>query len=224
MSNLVIFGIGRGADVATRYFRDDSPHKIVAYTVDDVYVDRQQFLDRPVIPFSRIEQEYPPQECEMFVPLGFQEMNRLRESKYSEVKAKGYSLASYISSRILMSGAPSFGDNCFILEGSVFNYDVKVGNNVVMWSSNHVGDLSVIQDHVFISSHVVLSGEVTIGANSFLGVNSTISNYVRVGARSYIGANTLIAHDTPPDSVYVTKATPKVEQIDSLRFLQLIKS
>lgn len=224
MSNLVIFGIGRGADVATRYFRDDSAHEIVGYTVDDAYVDRKLFLDRPVIPFSRIVQERPPRECQMFVPLGFQEMNRLRESKYSESKAKGYSLASYVSSRILVSGTPIFGENCFILEGSVFNYDVKVGNNVVMWSSNHVGDLSVIEDNVFISSHVVLSGEVTIGANSFLGVNSTISNYVRVGARSYIGANTLIAQDTSEDSVYVTKGTSKVENIDSLRFLQLIKS
>jgi sugar O-acyltransferase (sialic acid O-acetyltransferase NeuD family) len=224
MSNLVIFGIGRGADVATRYFRDDSPHEIVAYTVDDAYADQKLFMDCPVIPFSRIKEERPPEECEMFVPLGFQEMNRLRESKYAEAKAKGYSLASYVSSRILVSGTPVFGENCLILEGSVFNYDVKIGNNVVMWSSNHVGDLSVIEDNVFISSHVVLSGEVTIGANSFLGVNSTISNYVRVGARSYIGANTLIAQDTPEDSVYVTKGSSKVESIDSLRFLQLIKS
>jgi len=224
MSKVVIFGIGRGADVATRYFRDDSSHEIVAYTVDDAYADRKEFMDRPVIPFSRIDQERPPQECQMFIPLGFQGMNRLRESKYSEAKGKGYSFASYISSRILASGRPNFGENCFILEGSVFNYDVKVGNNVVMWSSNHVGDLSVIEDHVFISSHVVLSGEVTVGANSFLGVNSTISNYVKVGARSYIGANTLIAQNTPEDSVYVTKGTEKVEHIDSLRFLQLIKS
>jgi sugar O-acyltransferase (sialic acid O-acetyltransferase NeuD family) len=224
MSNLVIFGTGRGADVATRYFRDDSPHEIVGYTADDAYADQKLFMDRPVIPFSRIEQERPPKECQMFISLGFQAMNRLRESKYSEAKAKGYSFASYISSRILVSDAPLFGENCFILEGNVFNFDVKVGNNVVMWSSNHVGDLSVIEDHVFISSHVVLSGEVTIGANSFLGVNSTISNYVRVGARCYIGASTLITQDTPEDSVYVTKGSSKVENIDSFRFLQLIKS
>lgn len=224
MSKIVIFGIGRGANVATRYFRDDSPHEIVAYTVDDAYADCQEFMGCPVIPFSRVEKEIPPEESQMFVLLGFQRMNALRAEKFAEAKKKGYSLASYVSSRILAWEKPKIGENCFILEGNVFNYDVTIGDDVVLWSANHVGDLSLIEDHVFISSHVVLSGEVTIGANSFLGVNATISNYVRVGARCYIGANTLIAQDTPPDSVYVTRGSPKVEHIDSLRFLQMIKS
>jgi sugar O-acyltransferase (sialic acid O-acetyltransferase NeuD family) len=224
MSKIIIFGIGRGANVATRYFGDDSPHEIVAYTVDDEYANRKEFMECPVIPFSRIEKEIPPKESQMFVLLGFQRMNALRAEKFAAAKAKGYSLASYISSRILASGKPQMGENCFILEGNVFNYDVMIGDNVVMWSSNHVGDLSVIEDHVFISSHVVLSGEVRIGAHSFLGVNATISNHVHVGARCYIGANALIAQNTPPDSVYITKATARLEQIDSLRFLQVIKS
>jgi sugar O-acyltransferase (sialic acid O-acetyltransferase NeuD family) len=223
MSKLVIFGTGRGADVATRYFRDDSAHEIVAYSVDDAYADRKEFMGRPVIPFSRIEQEAPPAECRMFLPLGFQNMNALRASKYAEAKAKGYILESYVSSRVLAWQRPRFGENCFILEGNVFNYDVQVGNDVVLWSACHIGDLCVIEDHAWISSHAVLSGEVTIGANCFLGVNATVSNYVKVGPRSYIGANTLIAKDTPPDSVYVTKGTPQLEHIDSLRFLQMIK-
>jgi sugar O-acyltransferase (sialic acid O-acetyltransferase NeuD family) len=224
MSRIVIFGIGRGANVATRYLSDDSTHEVVAYTVDDEYADRKEFMGRPVIPFSRIEKEIPPEESQMFVPLGFQGMNALRAEKFAAAKAKGYSLASYISSRILAWGTPHIGENCFILEGNVFNYDVTIGNDVVMWSANHVGDLSIIEDHVFVSSHVVLSGDVTIGANSFLGVNATISNYVRIGARCYIGANALIAHDTPPDSVYVPGGTARLEHMDSLRFLQLIKT
>lgn len=225
MSKIVIFGIGRGANVATRYFNDDSPHEIVAYTVDDEYAAAHKgFMGRPVIPFSRIEKEIPPKESQMFVPLGFQRMNGLRAEKSAASKAKGYSLASYISSRILACAPPSIGENCFILEGNVFNYDVTIGNDVVMWSGNHIGDLSIIEDHVWISSHVVLSGEVTVGANSFLGINATVSNYVRIGPRCYIGGNTLIAHDTPADSVYMTTGTPKLELIDSLRFLELIKT
>ena len=224
MSRIIMFGTGRGANVATRYMSDDSAHEIIAYTVDDDYADRKEFMGRPVIPFSRIEKEIPPQESQMFVSLGFQRMNALRAEKFAAAKAKGYSLASYVSSRILSCEKPKIGENCFILEGNVLNYDVTIGNNVVMWSANHVGDLSTIEDHVFISSHVVLSGGVTIGANSFLGVNATISNYVHIGPRCYIGANTLIAQDTPADSVYVTKGTSRLEQLDSLRFLEVIKS
>jgi len=224
VSKVVIFGIGRGADVATRYFRADSSHEIVAYTVDDAYADGQEFMGKRVIPFSRVEKEAPPAECRMFVPLGYQGMNALRAEKYTAAKAKGYSLESYVSSRIVAWDRPAFGENCFILEGNVFDFDVKVGNNVILWSANHIGDLCVIQDHVWISSHAVLSGEVTVGERSFLGVNATVSNQVRIGPRSYIGANALIVKDTPPDSVYVTKGTPQVEHVDSLRFLQIIGS
>jgi sugar O-acyltransferase (sialic acid O-acetyltransferase NeuD family) len=224
MSKIVIFGIGRGANVATRYFKDDSSHEIVAYTVDDEYADKKEFMGLPVIPFSRIEKEIPPEESQMFILLGFQRMNGLRAEKFAVAKRKGFSLASYVSSRASISGKPQIGENCFILENNVLNYDVVIGNDVVMWSGNHVGDLSVIEDHVFVSSHVVLSGEVTIGASSFIGVNATVSNHVHVGARSYIGANALIARDTPPDSVSVTKGTEKLDRFDSLRFLQIIKS
>ena len=133
MSKIVIFGIGRGADVATRYFHDDSPHEIVAYTVDDSYADRKEFMGRPLIPFSRIEKEIPPKESQMFVLLGFQRMNALRAEKFAEAKRKGYFLASYISSRIMTCEQPKIGENCFILEGNVFNYDVTIGNDVVMW-------------------------------------------------------------------------------------------
>lgn len=223
MSQVVIFGTGRGADVATRYFRADSPHEIVAYTVDDAYADRKEFMGRPVIPFSRVGEEAPPAECHMFLPLGFQAMNAFRAEKYTAAKAKGYSLESYVSSRIMAWEMPKVGENCFILDGNVFDLDVRVGNDVVLWSANHIGDLCVIEDHVWISSHAALAGEVTVGSQSFLGVNATVSNHVRIGPRSYIGANTLIAKDTPPDSVYVTRGTGQVERIDSLRFLQMIR-
>lgn len=225
MAKIIIFGIGRGANVATRYFADDSSHQVVAYTADDEYVQPGMiFADRPVIPFSRIREEISPKDAQMFIPLGFQEMNGLRAAKFNAAKARGYQLASYVSSRILASGSPRIGENCLILEGNVFNYDVTIGNDVVMWSSNHVGDSSVIEDHCFISSQVVLSGEVRIGAGSFLGVNATISNHVRIGERSYIGANSLVTQDTPADSVTIAKGTPILENIDSLRFLQLIKT
>jgi sugar O-acyltransferase (sialic acid O-acetyltransferase NeuD family) len=224
MSQIVIFGIGRGADVATRYFRSDSPHEIVGYTVDDSYADRKEFMGRPVIPFSRIETEAPPDQCRMFVPMGFQAMNALRSEKYAAARAKGYQLESYVSSRILAWERPVFGENCFILDGNVFDFDVTVGNDVVLWSANHIGDLCVIEDHAWISSHAVLAGEVTVGSHSFLGVNATVSNRVRIGPRSYIGANTLIAKDTQPDSVYVTQGTAPLAGIDSARFLGMIKT
>jgi sugar O-acyltransferase (sialic acid O-acetyltransferase NeuD family) len=224
MQRVVIFGIGRGAEVATRYFRDDSPYEVIGYTVDDAYSGRKEFMGQPVVPFSRVETELPPTQCRIFIPLGFQRMNALRAEKFEEARKKGYSFANYVSSRISAWEFPRIGENCFILEGNIFNYDVTIGNDVVLWSGNHIGDSCVIEDHAWISSRIVLSGDVTIGSRSFLGVNAAVSNHVRIGSRCYIGASTLITQDTPQDSVYVTRGTPKVERIDSLRFLGTIKN
>lgn len=222
-NQIVIFGTGRGANVATRYFRDDSTLEIAAYTIDDEYLQNKEFLGRPVVPFSRIERELSPVEYSMFIPLGFQHMNALRAEKFNEAKRKGYSMVSYVSSRICAWEQPRIGENCFILEANIFNYDVRIGDDVVLWSGNQIGDCARIEDHVWISSHVVLSGNVTIGANAFLGVNATVSNNVQIGERSYVGANTLITQDTGQDSVYVVRGTMKMEQMDSLRFLEMIK-
>lgn len=221
--NLVLFGLGRGAEIATRYFHNDSPHDVVAYTVDDQFADREAFLDRPVVPFSRVEREIPPDEAALFVALGYQGLNTLRAERCAAGREKGFELASYVSSRIAAPEPPQIGDNCLILDGNVFDHDVKIGNNVVMWSANHVGDFGVIEDDVWISSGVVFSGSVIVGTASFVGVNATLASNVRIGARCYIGANALITRDTNDDEVYVVPSTPRVEGIDSARFLAMVE-
>ena len=57
---------------------------------------------------------------------------------------------------------------------------VEIGDNVTMWSGNHIGHHSKICDNAFISSHAVISGGVEVGRNSFLGVNSTINDHIKL--------------------------------------------
>lgn len=103
-----------------------------------------------------------------------------------------------------MCYASEIGENTFILENNVIQPFVKIGNNCILWSGNHVGHHSVIGDHCFISSHVVISGSTSIGSNSFLGVNSTIGDNVMIGEKSLIGAGSVVTSDTEPGSVYST--------------------
>ena len=221
MADVVIFGAGRGADVGTRYLRADSDHTIVGYTLDDEYLRESSYNGLPVVPWSKVTERFSPARFKMFAPLGFQRMNELRAEKYIRGKEAGYQFISYISSTVSSFEHLVTGENCLILEHNVFNFDVRVGNNVVLWSANHIGDLSVIEDHAWLSSHVVLAGEVEIGSYAFLGVNATVSNHVRVGERSYIGANALIGKNTEPDGVYVVQGTRK-SFADSRRFLDLV--
>ena len=79
---------------------------------------------------------------------------------------------------------------------------MKIGDDVIMWSGNHIGHHTVIEDHVMITSQVVISGGCTIEPHCFLGVNSTIRDETTVGRETLVGAGVTILRDTEPFSVY----------------------
>jgi len=85
----------------------------------------------------------------------------------------------------------------------VLQYKVRIGNNVVLWSGNHIGHQTVINDHVFISSHVVVSGYCEVGEHCFLGVNSCIADFVRIERDCLIGMGAVIHKNTLAGKVYV---------------------
>jgi sugar O-acyltransferase (sialic acid O-acetyltransferase NeuD family) len=222
MANVVIFGTGKGSHAAFRYLTHDSPHKVCGFTVDPAYKTADTFNDLPVIGFDQVEQRFPPGEFHMFVPMGFQRMNRLRYEKYSEAKAKGYPFVSYVSSSIPRIGELEIGENCLILQNQSINLDVKIGNNVVMWSGNQIGDNSQIMDNVWISSHVCIAGNVIIKPFCIIGINASISHNVTVGEECFVGANALITQDAEPKGVYVVEST-KRSPMTSDRFMAMIK-
>jgi carbonic anhydrase/acetyltransferase-like protein (isoleucine patch superfamily) len=82
-------------------------------------------------------------------------------------------------------------------------YAVRLGNNVVLWSGNHVGHQTVIHDNVFVSSHVVISGYCEVGENCFLGVNSSIANNVKIANDCLIGMAAVINKDTEARKIYI---------------------
>jgi len=84
---------------------------------------------------------------------------------------------------------------------------VRIGNDVTLWSGNHLGHDSSIGDHAFISSHVVVSGHVEIGSNCFIGVNATLGNGITVAPFTLVGAGALIMKDTTARSVFVPART-----------------
>src|SRR5437667_12203173 len=122
----------------------------------------------PVEPFEELERQYAPAEHSFYAALVYTQLNRLRARLYRAAKAKGYAPASYISPRAFVWRNVLLGEHCFIFEDNVIQPFVTVGNDVVLWSGNHVGHHSAIGDHCFLSSHVVVSGCCAIGPSCFL--------------------------------------------------------
>ena len=223
MSKVILFGCGRGADVAYRYLTRDSDHEICGFTVEADYGTTDTFKGLPVVSFEEVETHFPPDDYKMFILLGYQEMNHLRANKYLSAKRKGYDFVSYVSSQIYTLEPLKVGENCFIMENQSINLDVEIGNNVVMWSCNHIGDRTVIGDHTWFSSHITIAGEVTIGNYCFLGINASISNHVELGDETFVGAASFIANSTEKSSIYV-QSSAKLVGRDSLTFMKVMEA
>ena len=201
--NVVIFGTGDIGELAHFYFTHDSPCKIIAFTADEEFIKETSFLGLPVVPFATIEKAYPPDKFDMFVALSYRNVNKVRAEKYYAAKEKGYELVSYVCSRSVYWDDLNVGDNCFIFENQTIQPFVRIGNNVTMWSGNHIGHGSVIGDHCFITSHVVISGHVTVAPYCFLGVNATIRDGITIASECVIGAGATIMKNTVEKGVYI---------------------
>lgn len=198
---LVIFGSAEIAALALYYFQHDSDFKVVGFTVDDEFADRELFEGLPLVPFSQVCERFPPGEHEMHVALSYRRLNRLRREKYQQTKAAGYRLASYVCSRSATWPDLKIGDNCFILENQTIQPTVEIGNDVMMWSGNHIGHGARIGDHTYVASHVVISGHVEIGEGCFLGVNSTVRDFAKIGGECFIAMDASVTTDVPDGAV-----------------------
>ena len=207
MAKVVVFGNSTWADMAHFYLTHDSPHEVVAFTVDRDHMVEHEHLGLPVLPFDDIEKHYPPDAFKMFIPISFKKMNHIRAKKYQEARERGYDLISYVSSKATTWPGFKCGENCFILEDNTIQPFVDIGNNVMMWSGNHIGHHSIIKDHVMITSHVVISGHCTIEPFCFFGVNSTVRDHTIVAPETLVGAGVLIMGNTKDFELYKEQAT-----------------
>ena len=212
MKKLIIFGVGDIAQIASYYFETDSDYNVVAFTLNNEYITENELEGKPVVPFEQLEELYTSADYEVFVALSYVEMNRLRERICNEVKAKGYKLASYISSRCSYLSQDEPGENAFIFEDNTVQPFVKIGDNVTLWSGNHIGHHSTIESHNFISSHVVISGHCIVKQHCFLGVNSTIAHKVTLAEGTLLGAGVIVSKNTEVNSVYVPARSVKIDK------------
>lgn len=201
-NKVIIFGNLDTAELAYYYLKNDSLYEVVGFCVNEEYLIIESFNSLPVIAFERINEIFPPEQFLLFVPMTGVKMNNVRKNIYLEGKSKGYEFISYVSSKATVL-SDNIGENCFILEDNTIQPYVKIGNNVVLWSGNHIGHHSTIEDHVFFTSHVVLSGHCHVKERAWIGVNTTIKDHLTIGKGSLIGMGALVTKNTHDGGYYI---------------------
>jgi len=202
MEKVVIFGASSGTRVLYSLLAQDSPCRVVGFTVDQKYLKEREFCGLPVVPFEEVESIYPPTEYKMLVPNLAIRVNKVRAEKYLRAKARGYRFISYVSSRATTCSDLVMGENCYISDFVVCRPSVNIGNNVMVMSGAFLGSECVIKDHCYIAGRATVLGQNTIESYCFIGANSTVLEGVTVASECVIGAGGVIHADTKEKGVY----------------------
>lgn len=217
--DLIVFGTGKIAEVIYYYAKEECGYNVVAFTIDEEHKKADTFLGLPVISFKEIEKKFSPDEFEMFIAVGYHDLNKLRETKYNEALAKGFNLVSIISPKAALPENVKTGRNCFIMPPAIIHPCVEIGNNVFVWSGAMVGHHSVIQDHCWLTSGCNVSGNVNVGKSTFIAVNATIAHGVKIGEKCFLGANSLLTKSID-DKVVIIQESTKPFRLNSEQFLR----
>jgi len=210
-TKVVIFGLNDFAELAHYYLTTDTNYEVVGFTANKEYLTETAFKKLPVVAFEDLEQHFPPSDYLLFAPMTGVKMNNVRKKIYLEGKERGYTFVSYISSKATVCHN-EIGENCFILEDNTLQPFTKIGNNIMMWSGNHIGHHSIIEDHVFFTSHVVLSGHCHVKEKAWFGVNATIRDGLTIGEGSLIAMGSLITKPTEDNGFYIGSPAKKQEK------------
>jgi sugar O-acyltransferase (sialic acid O-acetyltransferase NeuD family) len=202
---LVVFGASQFADLVQYYFAEEAGRRVVAFTVDDGYATGGTRNGLPIVPFSRVQDEFPPDHYSMFVALGPHRVNSVRAERYQAARVKGYELPSFVSARADVWPGLTCGPNTLITESTGIMAFVAIGSNVVLFGAR-IGHHSTIEDHCMISC-ATLAGGVRVGTGTFIGVNASVREQVRIGCRNVIGAGAVILKDTDDDAVHAVHHT-----------------
>ena len=211
MKKVIIFGTGGFAKIIYLYLQKDPSFNIIAFTANEQTIKEKTLYDLPIIPFETIEEKYSPNEHEMFIALGYTDMNRKRAKFFKEAKDKGFKLISYVHPSTIVNDEFQMGENCFIFENNVIQPFVKLEDNIIIWTGNVISHHTTIMSHCFIVSHVAIAGNTVIEPYCFIGINATIRNSIRIAKDCIIGAGTVILKNTNEKEVYTSKSTVKLD-------------
>lgn len=205
MKKIIIFGTGNFARLASYFFQLDGGYEVAAITADREYVKTPELWGLPLVPFNEAAEQYPPMEYEMFVAVGYSDMNRTRQQKCHEAMCKGYNLASYVSPRATVFDNLKIGCNCFIGDGNIVQPFVSLGEGVVLMGGNFLAHHAIVDDYSLLTAGAVICGSTHIKNNCFIGAGAIINDGLTIAPFTVVGAAAYIARNTKENGVYLAE-------------------
>lgn len=206
MKKVILAGNATTADILYSYLAQDDRYQVVGLTVDDEYLQGGVVKGLESIALSQLKESHDPKDCAVIMAMGYNNINRSRESMFHRLKEMGYRIETYVHPDAKVYTEHPLGDGCVILPSAVIEPHVRLGANSMVWANVTLAHHSSVAENCWLASGAVLSGQAHVERNSFIGVNSTIVNKVVIGEYCIIGAGALITKNTKASSVHLARS------------------
>ena len=183
-----IYGVGGHAELVAQYLLD-AGENLGGFVIEEKYFKNKMILERPVLTFEQFKVNYSPEEANLFIALGSQE---LRISYYIIFKELGYSFINIMHPSAIVPTGTSLGDNIFIDPDCVLHPFVSIGSNTILIGAK-IGHHSQIAENCFISGSI-LGGNVILEENVVLSLSCTIKNKVKLRANTFLAMGLSLIH------------------------------
>ncbi len=203
MNKVVVFGAGKIAEVLYDYVCRDSDLTVHGFCVDAAYRHGDEFLGLPLVALNDLRARFPVEEYAVLMAIGYHECNALRSRKFAEIKALGYQVASYVSSRAWVARNAVIGEGCVVLDHVSIEPGVHLGDNVALWSGVVVGHHAAVGDHCWLAASVTVGGSARLGRGCFLGLSATIAHEIELGERCLVGGQAWVGKSCVGGSVLI---------------------
>ncbi|MBN2716290.1 MAG: hypothetical protein JXX14_10575 [Deltaproteobacteria bacterium] len=210
---------GNGAMAQTMFHVLERTHEVVAFTVEDEFVQQRELLGQELVPFSEITHRFTPSSYAMLIAIGFVKMNAVRQRLYTQAKSHGYQLISYVHHSVDLHNHIVIGENCIIMEHVAIHPGTTIGNNTFISSNANIGHDCRIGENCWINGGVSIAGGVVIENNCVVGVNASLGHKLILGEKTFVGAHTLVVRNTAPASVLLSPEGEK-HRLSSDNFLK----
>ncbi|MCY1164432.1 UDP-3-O-(3-hydroxymyristoyl)glucosamine N-acyltransferase [compost metagenome] len=206
MIKLLLAGNTVTAEILLEYLQYDSRYEVIGTTVDDEFVAQGTVCGVACVGLSQLRESFPPEMCRVLMAVGYNDLNRVRESLFGRLKEMGYMIETYVHPDARVYSRLPLGEGAVVLPGAVIEPHARVGANTMVWCNVTLAHHSVVEENCWVASGTVVAGKATVSRNSFVGVNATVVNEVSVGDHNVIGAASLVSRNTKPGSVHLARS------------------
>ena len=118
--------------------------------------------------------------------------NKIRFTKYSQLKSLGAQLVSLIHPQATVSRRATIGSGSVVFAGAVINAFTKIGEASIINTSASVDHDCDLGDAVHICPGTHLAGNVTVGNFSWIGLGSSVIQQIHIANDVFVGAGSVI--------------------------------